>query len=461
MTGTSTELGLEILLIDDEQVIHQSVGEELEMAGYGVLHADTAEEGLTIFQDQEADLIISDIKMPGMDGIELVHRLGAHPGEIEVILITGYGDEQIAVDALRAGAFDLLAKPLKLQDLHASLQRTRRYRDMRREKDRIQERLDVMLRSGKPDGDPHEIIGESQAIQNILTLVDQVAGAERTTVLIEGESGTGKELVARAIHDKSPRAANPFVSINCTAIPENLLESELFGHEKGAFTDAREQKKGLLELANGGTLFLDEIGDMSVSAQAKILRALEERRVRRVGGSREIDVDVRLVSATNQDLDALVQAGTFRQDLYFRLNVFAIPLPPLHARGDDVLLLAYYFLQQYAREFRKAITAIDPSAQSLLKTYRFPGNIRELRNIIERAVIVGKEPTLQPWDFPERLVFSEDDNDPADPFNLDSVERRTIRAALRHAQNRRGEAARLLGTSRDSLRRRMQKYGIE
>jgi DNA-binding NtrC family response regulator len=281
-------------------------------------------------------------------------------------------------------------------------------------------------------------------------------------VLIYGESGTGKELVARAIHEGSARASAPFIAVNCTAIPETLLESELFGHERGAFTDAREARKGVFELGAGGTLFLDEVGDMSLASQAKVLRALEERTVRRVGGGRDIPVDVRLVSATHQDLRRLIEAGRFRQDLYFRLNVFTIPLPPLRERGDDVLLLAYHFLKQFAAELRKEVQRIEPPAQALLRRYPFPGNVRELRNLIERAVILCEGASLTEREFADLMprAGGEEAGLSGESLDLAGLEERAIREALRRADGNQTEAAKLLGIGHDALRYRMKRYGM-
>jgi two-component system, NtrC family, response regulator AtoC len=465
------EADLRILLIDDEEVTLRSLGQRvLERMGYQVLYADNGEKGLQVFAEEEIDIVISDIKMPGMDGIELLRRLKGQPQDVEVILITGHGDMDMAVEALKAGAFDMLTKPIEVQEIITVLQRTRRYQEMCREKERIQQELELLRRSGREAGEEGEIIGESKAIQRVQELIGRVAGAEQTTVLIQGESGTGKELVARAIHRQSSRADRPFVSINCTAIPEHLLESELFGHEKGAFTDAREQRKGLIELAHGGTLFLDEIGDMSLPAQAKILRVLEERRVRRVGGDREIAVDVRLISATNQDLQAWVEEGRFRRDLYFRLHVFNIDLPPLHRRGDDVLLLAHHFLYEVAREFRKEVKGIDPAAQAMLKGYSFPGNVRELHNIIERAVILCEGQVVKVEQLPDGIgdpkpISNGGDNEEGGSLpgslDLEELEAWAIREALRRTDGKKVEAARHLGINDDALRRRMRKHGIE
>ena len=455
---------LTLLLIDDEEVIHKSVGDFLDKMGYKVLHAYSGEEGLRIFADEGADIVISDVKMPGLNGLDLLREFEQRGADVDVILITGNSEMDTAIEALRRGAFDFFNKPVKLQELIASLERTRRYQTVRREKDRIQEQLELLQRSGGPALAQSEVIGESQAIKNALALVDKVSGAERTTVLIRGESGTGKELFARAIHDKSPRAQAPFVSLNCTAIPETLLESELFGHEKGAFTDAKNSRKGMFELSNGGTLFLDEIGDMSQMAQGKILRALEERQVRRVGGDREISIDVRLVTATHQDLHQLQETGQFRQDLYFRLNVFSIELPPLRARGDDILLLAYHFLHQFATEFGKNVDRINADAQNMLRKYYFPGNIRELRNIIERAVILCDGSDLTAREFAELPGLGGDDIPFAaedEILDLSALEERAIRQSLRKAANNQTEAARYLGIGHDALRYRLKKYGIQ
>jgi len=464
MPMETTEQDIKLLLIDDEDVIHKSVGGFLKRMGYTVECASDAEAGLEMFDEGGADIVISDIKMSGMDGMEMLEELRRRSEDTEVILITGHGDLDIAVDALRKGVFDFFRKPVALEELLACLQRTRRYREVRREKDRIQRRLDALMRSRDTQADPYEIIGESRVMQRVLELVDKVAQSDRTTVLIEGGSGTGKELVARAIHEKSPRASGPYISVNCTAIPEALVESELFGHERGAFTDARETRKGVFELGEGGSLFLDEIGDMGLSAQAKILRGIEERRVRRVGGDKEIPVDVRLISATNQNLQGLIDKGKFRQDLFFRLNVFTIPLPPLRERGGDVLLLTYHFLKQCASDLRKDIVAIEPEAQTLLRRYAFPGNVRELRNLIERAVILCDGASLGVRDFPDLASLrgkALPDEGGLPSLNLNKLEAQAIREAICRAGGKQIDAAKFLGIGHDALRYRMRKYEIE
>lgn len=465
MAKQNLEPVLKLLLIDDEDVIHKSVGGFLSKLGYEVLKAIDGEEGLKIFRSEPIDIVISDIKMPGMDGLALLNAIVQEDKQAEVILMTGHGDLDMAVDALRNGAFDFFKKPVVLDELLACLQRTKKYREMREEKDRIQKRLTALLRTGSPLG-RYEILGESSAIKQVQALIDKVADAERTTVLIQGESGTGKELVAHEIHQRSVRKEASFMSVNCTAIPETLLESELFGHEKGAFTDARESRAGVFELADGGSLFLDEIGDMNLSAQAKILRVLEERQVRRVGGGREIPVDVRLITATNQNLKQMVGDKTFREDLFFRLNVFAIALPPLRERGDDVLLLAYYFLKQFASDMGKNITGMTRSVENKLKKYPFPGNIRELRNLVERAVILCDADYLMEADFPDLdgsfLVdagsnFLNDDM----PLDLEALEKYAIVRALKLSNGNQTEASKYLGIGHDALRYRIKKLDID
>ena len=455
-----TNYPLNALLIDDEEVIHQSIGEFLQHMGHTVVHAYDGEEGLRLAVEQELDVVICDIRLPDIDGLELLRRLKERSEDLEVILITGNADFQWAVKALRLGAFDFFRKPVELADLTASLQRTRRYQELRHEKDRLQhllERADLRFENESP------LIGESRPMQQIAELVRKVAAAERTTVLIQGESGTGKELVARAIHQNSARSGAVFVSASGATLTESLLESELFGHEAGAFTGARTLRKGLFELGHGGTLFLDEIGDMSAAGQAKLLRVLEERTIRRVGGTREIPVDVRLVAATNHDLETLVDDERFRHELLFRLNVFRIQLPPLRERGPDILLLAHCFLRRFAAEFRKDITDLDEEAQALLQNYPFPGNVRELRNMIERAVILCEGPSLNASLFDDPLagagVLGRVNAGTEQTLILEEVEKRTILEALEEAGNQSG-AARLLGIGRDALRYRLDKHGI-
>ena len=454
------ERQLKLLLVDDDEMIRKSVGAFLRKMGHEVVLAANGREGLERFVQEGADIVISDIMMPDVDGLDFLRSLKQRGSDVEVILVTGHGDVETAVEALREGAFDFFTKPVRLEELKAALERTGRYQAIRREKDRIQARLETLQRAAEPF-DQSEIIGESDAMAQVGELVAKVARTERTTVLIRGESGTGKELVARAIHRSSPRADTSFISINCTAVPDSLFESELFGHEKGSFTDAIQSRKGMFELSDGGTLFLDEVGDMSPASQAKILRVLEERVIRRVGGVEEIPVDVRLMAATNQDLDERLNDGAFRQDLYFRLNVFSIDLPPLRERGDDVLLLAYHFLGRYASEFRKDVTGIDAAATRLLREYEFPGNVRELRNLVERAVILAEGPSLTVGELADLQSFARtEESAPDEELTLVEIERRAIVQALDGSDGNQTEAARRLGIGPDALRYRLKKHNI-
>ena len=454
------ERQIKILLVDDDEMIRKSAGAFLRKMGHEVVYATNGREGLERFEQEGADIVISDIMMPDVDGLDFLRSLKERGSDVEVILVTGHGDLETAVEALRHGAFDFFTKPVRLEELKAALERTSRYQSIRREKDRIQARLESLVLAADPV-DQSVIIGESDAMAQVGELVAKVARTERTTVLIRGESGTGKELVARAIHRGSPRADAAFISINCTAVPDSLLESELFGHEKGSFTDATQSRKGMFELSHGGTLLLDEVGDMTPASQSKILRALEERVIRRVGGVEEIPVDVRLVAATNQNLDELLNDGSFRQDLFFRLNVFTIDLPPLRERGDDVLLLAYHYLGRYAREFRKDISVIDEAATRLLRRYEFPGNVRELRNLIERAVILADGASLSVNELADLHATAQ----PADPgvdehLTLVESERRAIVHALDSSGGNQTAAARRLGIGTDALRYRLKKHNL-
>jgi two-component system, NtrC family, response regulator AtoC len=445
---------LRLLLIDDEKEILASVGALLRRMGHDVKTAGDGREGLAVYDREGADIIISDIRMPELDGLGVLRTLRSRGEDVEFIFITGIGDLDTAVSALREGAFDFFTKPVRLAELTASLERTHRFQEMKR----ARERADARLRTLDDTGDA-ALIGESDAMREVMSLVDRVAATDHTTVLIQGESGTGKELVARAVHERSPRAESPFISLNCTAVPDSLFESELFGHEKGAFTDAVERKMGMFELGSGGTLFLDEIADMSLPSQAKILRVLEERRMRRVGGVREVTVDVRLVAATNRDLHVLQDEGQFRQDLFYRLNVFTITLPPLRDRGNDVLLLAEHFLTGFAQDFRKEVKGIDADAQRLLREYAFPGNVRELRNLLERAVILCDSDLLSPAQFGD-IVNAPTTAPATSGADLASIEEATIRQALEQCGGRQTDTARLLGIGVDALRYRLKKYGL-
>ena len=482
MPDPDNRLGVTALVIDDDPAFLRSVGNYLQARDYRVLPAGGGAEGLEILRREAVDIVITDVMMPDMDGFQVLREAKAVSPGTEVIMITGYGDVERAVRAMREGAFDFFTKPFKAQDLGAALQRTVRFQALRREKDRYRERLDRLGSEARQQYGLSAIVGGSPAIREVRRLIEQVCQAGDTTVLVCGETGTGKDMVARAVHYESARAGGPFVAVDCSAVPAALVESAFYGYEKGAFTDAKGSRKGHFELADGGTLFLDEIGDMDVGMQAKLLRTLEERRVRRVGGGREIPVDVRVVSATNRDLSLEMDRGRFREDLYYRLNAFSIRMPPLRERREDILPLAQFFLDRYARELRKPVEGFTPQAEPLLETHAFPGNIRELRNLIERAVILCGDNRIgandlrfdrrevseggmtkagdlgappQGWDLRQTLRDC-----PPGGLNLAVFEEEILREALRRSNGNQVQAAKLLGISRDALRRRMLRHNL-
>ena len=472
-----TQVKMSILLIDDDPAILKSIGNYLRDRGHRLFAAQRGAEGMEILRREAVDIVITDVKMPGMDGFEVLREVRRTSPGTEVIVITAFGDIESAVQAMREGAFDFFTKPFDMQNLSAALQRTARFHALRREKDRYRERLERLDAEARGRHGLSAIVGESQVIQAVRDLIQQVCQTEATTVLVCGETGVGKELAARAVHYGSARAGGPFVAVDCSAIPESLVESEFYGHVKGAFTDAREARGGSFELADGGTLFLDEVGDMSLAMQAKVLRTLEERRVRPVGGTKEIPVDVRVVSATHRDLPRAISEGKFREDLYYRLNAFTVRVPPLRERPEDILPLAHHFLTRFARELRKPIEGFHPEAVTLLKARPFPGNIRELRNLVERAVILCRSSRVRPDDLefdsaPESTPAPKSDTPtlqaerPADPtslvraartsdLNLSIFEKEIIQEALRRCGENLTRVAQVLGISRDALRRRM------
>ncbi|MDA0746103.1 MAG: sigma-54 dependent transcriptional regulator [bacterium] len=473
MTGPDDDIRLSILLIDDDSDSRRTLRQFLEVRHHRVFEAGCGEDGLAFLRREAVDVVMTDLKMPGMDGFEVVRRVREMAPDTETIIITGYGDMDGAVQALREGAFDFFSKPIDMQGLTATLQRTARFHALRMERNRYRDRLADLSAEGRQLYGLSAMVGEGAAIRAVKQQIREVAETEATTVLISGETGTGKELVARAIHYESRRSEGPFVAVDCTAIPEALVESELYGHVKGAFTDAREERKGRFEQADGGTIFLDEIGDMALSMQARLLRALEERRMMPVGGSREVPVDVRVVSATNKDLPRAIARGGFRQDLYYRLNTVHIHVPALRERGEDISILAAHFLAQFSRELRRPLKGFTQEALDALSRHGFPGNIRELSNLMEQAVIFcrGEEVTVADLNFARS---SEQASEPeaageaglrrvADPedLNLAVFEEKAIREALRRCAGNQHQAAELLGISRFAIKRRMGGYGIE
>jgi len=439
-----------ILVVDDEPSVRHSLCGWFQKDGYAVQEAENATRALDLLREHAFDVILLDIKMPGMDGMELqaqIHRLD--PG-IAVIMITAFASVDTAVRALKQGAFDYVTKPIDPDELSHLVRRALEQRRLRSENAQLKETIE-----GIAGGD--NIVGESPAIRKVLELVHHVAKTD-ATVLIRGESGTGKELVARAIHARSARAYFPIVGVNCGAIPETLLESELFGHERGAFTGAQYRRKGRLEMANGGTLFLDEVGAISPKMQVDLLRVLETKELIRVGGSQPITVDFRVICATNEDLEAAVREGRFREDFYYRVNVFTIEVPPLRTRPGDIPLLANHFRERLALQMDKRITGISADAMRLLVAYDWPGNVRELANAIERAMVVGQPPLIRPEDLPVR-PSRHGVTDAS--HSLADVEREHVASVLDRTDWNISRSAEILGVDRVTVYNKIKKYGLQ
>jgi len=450
-----------VLVVDDERLIRWSLEQTLEKAGYQVETVEGGGAALQAVRQECPDVVLLDLKLPDLDGIQVLRQLKeAHP-DVQVVIMTAYADVATAVEAMRLGAYDYVPKPIDFESLGVTLRNALEARHLRQRVEFLREKHLYPFRFDR-------IVGRSRAIQAVVALARKVSASGATTVLIQGESGTGKDVLAKAIHYESARAEEPFMEITCTAMPETLLESELFGHERGAFTDAKAQKKGLLELAHGGTLFLDEIGDMTPALQAKLLRVLEERRFRRVGGTRDISVDIRIVAATNRDLRAVVEQGGFRKDLYYRLQVVTITIPPLRERREDIPLLVAHFLEHFSREFKKPQPRVGPQLERLLVQYDWPGNVRELRNVVERAMILAESGDLTPADLPPEIAGRGDGprverprfQMPASGLVLEEVERDFVRQALELTRGNQTRAARLLGLTRDELRYRVKKFEL-
>jgi DNA-binding NtrC family response regulator len=457
-----------ILVVDDEKLIRWSLQKNLSRAGYEVLEAEDGIQALEVIAEDGADLVLLDIRMPGKDGIEVLEHVVEHHPEIPVILMTAYSSVEGAVDAMKRGAFNYLVKPFNQEEMLVVARKAL-------ETTRLQRELALVRQRQKRKYGIENIVGKSQKMLEVFELIRKVAGSAATTVLVQGESGTGKDLVAKAIHFSSDRSANPFMNITCSALPETLLESELMGYEKGAFTDAKERKRGLLEVADGGTVFLDEIGDMGIGLQAKLLRFLEEKAIRRVGGSRDMTVNVRIVAATNRDLDQAVRDGHFREDLYYRLKVIPVEMPPLRERPEDIPLLMTHFVERFNAEFRKNTRGFTPEALKCCEQYRWPGNVRELRNVVERAMILENKEYLGPEDLPPAIreevtkVAGEQADGgssaggvalPDEGCGLRQMEERMVRRALEKTNGNQSRAAQLLDISRDSLRYKMRKLGL-
>ena len=451
----------EVLIIDDEPLMRISLSDALKAEGYNVASAATGSEGLKEIKETSYDVVITDLRLPEVDGVQILKTCRQISPHTKVLMITAYGSVDTAVEAMKIGAYDYITKPFSMDELILTVKRLVEMRDLEDEniylKEKIEERYDF---SG--------IIGRSEKMQDIFEKIRIIAPTD-TTVLITGESGTGKELVANAIHFNSPRKNEAFIKVSCAALPETLLEAELFGHERGAFTGALKQKKGRFELAHTGTLFLDEIGEINQTVQVKLLRALQEREFERLGGTNTINVDVRIIGATQRDLKKEVQKGNFREDLYYRLNVVPVQLPPLRDRKEDILLLMEHFLKLYSKHMNKPLKGMSIEAREFILKYDFPGNIRELENAIRRAVTLSRDKDIQPWDLPEdicticrdsgkmgeRLNYSE-----TLPTAISLFEKQYIARVLEETKGNKTLASKVLGISRKTLWEKSRSYGL-
>ncbi len=437
-----------ILIVDDELVVRDSLSKWFTSEGYLAHPVAGGRQALECIQHQEFDIALIDIKMPGMDGMELQARFKEADPELMVIIMTGYASVETAVQALKRGAYDYITKPVDPDELSHLVANALEHQRARREVARLREDL-------QETAPGTELIGKGPAMKKVTELIEMVAATE-ATVLITGESGTGKEVVARAIHAASPRRFMPMVTIHCGALTETLLESELFGHEKGAFTGAQYRKKGKFEVADGGTVFLDEISDISLKTQTDLLRVLQEHDIVRVGGNQPVKVDFRCIAATNKNLDALVKAGTFRPDLYYRLHVFCIDIPPLRARREDIPLLVNHFLNKFCMTTSRPVPQISTDAMDLLMRHDWPGNVRELENAVERALVVGRGPEIRAADF----SFPFQGDEPRTGRTLDDVERAHIERILRETQHNMSRSARILDIDRTTLYNKLRRYGL-
>lgn len=460
-----------VLLVDDEDTIRLFLEKTLHDEGYEAITAATGEEAIERAVNELPDLVLLDLKLPDINGIEVLRRVKETVPEMCVIMLTAFGDIETAVSAIKKGAFDFVSKPVNLEQLLLTIRKGLESQKLSRELFQLRRRV-------KMEFDENYIPGESPQMKKIYEMVRTVAKSDTTTVLIQGESGTGKEMIANMIHKYSPRMDKPFLEINCASLPEELLESELFGHEKGAFTDAKSQKTGLLELANKGTLFLDEIGEMSMTIQVKLLRVIERMSFRRVGGTKDIKVSVRIISATNRDLHSAVREKSFREDLYYRLKVIPIMIPPLRERREDIYLLVRHFLNHFNQQFNKRFKDVDEEAYRKILTYPWPGNIRELKNMIERIVLLEDDEILRVEHLPANIRT---ESSPGDEYSisktlemslgrpfaeegiefeelLSRIEKELITKAMREAGQNQSKAARLLRLNRDKLRYRLKNF---
>jgi DNA-binding NtrC family response regulator len=453
---------LSLLIVDDDEVMRDTLSDVLKKKGYEVSVASSGNEALSAIRKNIVDLIVLDMRLPDLDGIEVLKRVKEFDTEILVIMMTAYSDVQTAVSAMKSGAYHYINKPFELEELTLLIEKGLETKSLINEVRRLR-------RQQKGDYQDIHIQGTSPQIQSVKELIAMISKTQKTSVLIQGESGTGKELAANAVHYSSKRSQRPLMKINCSAIPDSLLESELFGYEKGAFTDAKATKKGLFELADGGTVFLDEIGDMKPFLQSKILRFLETQSFMRVGGEREIKVDVRIIAATNKDLETLVSEGTFRKDLYYRLKVVVVEMPPLRERPEDILLLCNLFIEENNREHGKNVKGFASEAKQFMTQYHWPGNVRELRNVVERAMILSERDLIDQEQLPFELRSNErpgwvtPNPNPVEfteDMSLDAVEKIHISHVLKKLEWNKSRAAKVLGVSRATLREKIRRYSL-
>jgi DNA-binding NtrC family response regulator len=453
-------MSIRVLIIEDENLIRWSLRQKFEQRSFTVSEAEDGKTGLKALDTEAYDLVMLDYRLPDITGLDVLRKLREHDPDVVVIMMTAYSSIESAVEAIKLGAYDYVTKPFQMDELMLTVDKALETTKLRREVRELRRRLGDQFGFDR-------IIGQHPSMAKLFEMVSDIARSGTSTVFLRGETGTGKDLLAGAIHHHSDRAARSFMNITCTAISETLLESELFGHEKGAFTDARSRKKGLFELADGGTVFLDEVGDMPPVLQAKLLHFLESRRFRRVGGVEEIAVDVRVIAATNRDIEAAIEKGDFREDLMFRLNVVPVFIPPLRERGDDLTLLTQHFVQHYAREFKKPMTKIANEVYEKARNYHWPGNVRELRNVIERAVLLCKTDGITAADIalgrPETGNAAHNTREiqlPPDGLDLASLEKQLLQQALQRTDGNQTKAARLLHLSRDTFRYRLEKHNL-
>ncbi len=455
--------GAKILVVDDEKLLRWSLEQNLTKEGHSVLTAEKGLDGLNLFKEESPDITLLDIHLPDVSGITILEGIKEINKNALVVMITAFGDVQTAVKTIKLGAYDFLEKPFNMEKLKILVAKALETANLRREVTQYRTQISSKY-------SPESVLGQSEALKKVMSIIAKIAASDASTVFLSGPSGTGKDLMAKVIHYQSKRAERPFMDINCTSLPENLVESELFGYEKGAFTDAKTLKRGLFELADGGTVFLDEIGDMMPATQAKLLKIIENRSFKRIGGTKDIDVDVRIIAATNRNIDEEVRKGNFREDLYYRLKVIPIALPPLRDRGDDVLIIARYFIDGFNRECKKYVKGLSKDVEKCFREYSWPGNVRELKNVIERAMILesGEDyilPDHLPLELTSREVASTNARGmriaiPPGGIDIETVEKELIRQALDMTQDNQTKAAKLLSLTRDTLRYRMQKFGL-